>query len=105
MISVLVETGFISNPTEAKRLANTDYQRKLAEAITEGLDNYLTQYPVPGSYYATLKSNSKIHVIGRGDTLSSIANRYGVSLLALRRTNNLSSDQINVGQKIKIPNS
>ena len=52
MISVLVETGFISNPTEARRLASKSYQVKLAEAITKGLDNYLTQYPVPGSYYA-----------------------------------------------------
>jgi N-acetylmuramoyl-L-alanine amidase len=105
MISVLVETGFISNPAEAKRLSNRSYQTKLAEAITVGLDNYLKQYPVPGSYYATIKPYNKVHVIGRGDTLSSIANRYGVSLLALRRTNNLSSDRIKVGQKITIPST
>lgn len=105
MISVLVETGFISNPTEAKRLADPNYQQKLVDAIAEGLENYLTQYPVPGSYYATLKSDNREHVTGRGDTLSSIANRYGVSMSAIREKNNLSSDQIKVGQKIKIPST
>lgn len=105
MVSVLVETGFISNPTEAKRLSDPAYQHKLAEAITEGLENYLTQYPLPGSYYATLKAGNRVHVIGRGDTLSSIASRYGVSTASIRENNNLPSDQIQLGQKIKIPGS
>ncbi len=104
MISVLVETGFISNPAEARQLANSAYQQKLVKAMSTGLENYLTQYPVPGSYYATLKQHH-VHVIARGDTLSSIATRYGVSLASIRQLNNLSSDQINIGQKIKIPAS
>jgi len=103
MISVLVETGFISNPTEAKRLANPKYQIKLANSITKGLDNYLKQYPVPGTYYATLKKKDKNYVISRGDTLSGIAARYGISTSALRKANNLSSDRIKIGQKIRIP--
>lgn len=106
MISVLVETGFISNPGEAMRLADPSYQNKLVEAITNGLENYLKQYPVPGSYYATLKPvRASEHVIGSGDTLSSIASRYGVSVNSLKKANGLSSNSIKVGQKIKIPAS
>jgi N-acetylmuramoyl-L-alanine amidase len=107
MISVLVETGFISNPKEARRLASSSYQQKLATAITEGLESYLMQYPdaVPGTYYANLKKKNRVHVIGRGDTLSAIATRYGVSLSSIKRENKMSSDRIKIGQKLKIPRS
>ncbi len=103
MISVLVETGFISNPKEARRLATPAYQKKLAEAITVGLDNYLKQYPIPGSYYATLKKKTRTHVVERGDTLSGIAQRYGVSMSSVRKVNKMSSDRVKLGQKLKIP--
>ena len=39
--SVLVETAFISNPEEEKRLIDPRYQRKVAEAIFNGLKRYL----------------------------------------------------------------
>jgi N-acetylmuramoyl-L-alanine amidase len=39
--SILVETGFISNPIEARNLSTTAYQAKLAFAITQGLQAYL----------------------------------------------------------------
>ena len=38
--SVLIETGFVSNPSEAKRLTQRDYQEKIAQAITQGVDLY-----------------------------------------------------------------
>lgn len=40
MPSVLVETGFLSNPSEAELLASPDYQQKMAEAIVEGIERY-----------------------------------------------------------------
>ncbi|MFK7964780.1 MAG: N-acetylmuramoyl-L-alanine amidase [Burkholderiaceae bacterium] len=43
--SVLVETAFISNPDEEKRLIDPRYQRKVAGAIFEGLKNYLKSNP------------------------------------------------------------
>jgi N-acetylmuramoyl-L-alanine amidase len=43
--SVLVETAFISNPTEEKRLNNEDYQNKLAGAILGGIKRYFAQNP------------------------------------------------------------
>ena len=44
--SVLIETAFISNPEEEKRLNDEEYQDKLAEAIMRGIRQYLTRNPV-----------------------------------------------------------
>ncbi len=41
MPSVLVETGYVTNPTECRRLANADYQDRIAKGIAEGIYNYL----------------------------------------------------------------
>lgn len=49
--SILVETGFISNPQEEKNLANSAYQKKLAQAILQGIQCYLKQHPPAGSYW------------------------------------------------------
>ena len=51
MVSLLVETGFISNPDEEQRLADSDYQRELAVKIGNGILNFCRQYPVPGTYF------------------------------------------------------
>jgi len=40
MPSVLVEVGFISNPTEAKRLVNASYQKRLAIGLANGVERY-----------------------------------------------------------------
>jgi N-acetylmuramoyl-L-alanine amidase len=48
--SILVETAFISNPEEEKRLNDEDYQDKLARAILDGIRDYVTKHPPrPGS--------------------------------------------------------
>lgn len=52
MVSLLVETGFISNPEEEEKLTNKQHQRELARAIFEGVLRYNQRYPVPGSYFA-----------------------------------------------------
>lgn len=39
--SILVETGFMTNPTEEKRLADAAYQHQLAAALAAGVENYL----------------------------------------------------------------
>jgi N-acetylmuramoyl-L-alanine amidase len=50
MPSILVETAFISNPEEEKRLNDEAYQDKLARAILEGIRDYIAKHPPrPGS--------------------------------------------------------
>lgn len=43
--SILVETAFISNPGEEKKLNNDAYQEKLASAILDGIKNYFSSNP------------------------------------------------------------
>jgi N-acetylmuramoyl-L-alanine amidase len=43
--SILVETAFISNPEEEKRLADDDYQDQMAEAILRGIKRYFAKNP------------------------------------------------------------
>ena len=43
--SILVETAFISNPDEEKRLKNDAYQDKMAEAIVAGIKRYFAKNP------------------------------------------------------------
>ncbi len=44
--SVLIETGFISNPTEEQKLRSAAYQRKLAKAIRKGVEAFASKDPV-----------------------------------------------------------
>ncbi len=43
--SILIETAFISNPEEERRLRNRDYQAEMAQAILEGVQAYLSRNP------------------------------------------------------------
>ncbi|MEC8428019.1 MAG: N-acetylmuramoyl-L-alanine amidase [Pseudomonadota bacterium] len=105
--SILVETGFISNPDEAKKLSSHYYRSNMAKSIFKGVKQYFNQYPPAGSYVAWKKAGGKDreHVIARGDTLSGIAKRYNVSVNQLRSANSLSSSTIRIGQRLKIPAS
>ena len=43
--SILIETAFISNPDEERRLNDEDYQEKMAEAILKGIKGYFAKNP------------------------------------------------------------
>ncbi|WP_394561466.1 N-acetylmuramoyl-L-alanine amidase [Aquipseudomonas alcaligenes] len=107
--SILVETGFISNPNEAQKLSTLGHQQALARSITSGVRQFFQQNPPPGTYIAMLRDSGKIaagpreHVVTSGESLALIAQRYQVSLSALRSANSLRSDTIKVGQTLSIP--
>lgn len=100
--SLLVETAFISHPEEERRLTDPVHQQRLADAIFDGVQQYLHKYPPPGLMTASA-DNPQRHTIHPGDTLSEIAQRYHVSLSSLRTINGLTDDTIRVGQVLKIP--
>ncbi|MFV9681678.1 N-acetylmuramoyl-L-alanine amidase [Pseudomonas sp. NY15367] len=107
--SILVETGFISNPNEAKKLHTASHQQALARSITTGVKQFFHENPPPGTYVAWLRDEGKIaagpreHVVARGESLALIAQRYQISLAALRSANKLNGDVIKVGQTLQIP--
>ncbi len=101
--SVLVETGFISNPTEEARLIQSWYQRSLAQAIFKGLNEYCLAHPPADSWLAQRTSRYKQHVVQSGETLDIVAKHYGISRDSLRRLNGLTQSLLNEGQVLRIP--
>lgn len=107
MPSILVETAFISNPSEEKKLRDKGHQGRLANAILAGIRNYFYTNPPPDTQIAMKLRREPTrqvrHVITPGDTLSEIAERYNVSTAAIRAANKLSTDNIRIGQTLSIP--
>ncbi len=133
--SLLVETGFISNPNGERLLGSSAYQDKIAHAIYEGLRNYFLTHPLqtgpkvenrpllasatavtepppastslrqPGPIETTaaLGGATQIHVVKRGETLTGIAAHYSTTNSALRDLNRLKKDGVWVGQRLKVP--
>lgn len=99
--SVLIETGFISNPQEERNLTSFAHQQKLARAIYTAVDTYFSDNPPDGTLYAT--TQLKQHKIRSGESLSVVAKRYNVSVSNLKKKNNLKSNVIKVGQTLIIP--
>jgi N-acetylmuramoyl-L-alanine amidase len=100
--SILVETAFISNPKEERRLRDPRHQQSLAEAILDGLRGYFADNPPPGTRVAKA-GGIRRHVVRRGDTLSHIAQRYGVGVSKLRAANDIRGDRLLVGKTLLIP--
>lgn len=99
--SVLIETGFISNPHEEKLLNSSAHQQKLAKSIAIAINNYFTRNPPDGTLLAAIRT--KEHRVSRGESLSVVAQRYNVSVGQLKLANNLKSNVVRIGQTLKIP--
>jgi N-acetylmuramoyl-L-alanine amidase len=127
--SILVETAFISNPKEERKLRDPAHQKRLAAAVMGGVKNYFESTPPPGTWFAaqaaqrsgvqlastgksTTSSSTRadagvrdLHKVNRGESLGSIARQYGVSVSALKNANQMSSDTVRAGVMLAIPTS
>jgi N-acetylmuramoyl-L-alanine amidase len=101
--SILIETAFISNAEEERRLNDPQHQQRLAEAIVEGVRNHFHAAPPPGTWIAANARPAREHIVARGETLSLIAQRHGVTVASLKRENRLRSDALRAGVVLRIP--
>jgi len=104
--SILIETGYLTNPEEARRLNNSAFQQRLAASIAQGVMNYFYDAPPEGTLVAWQKENGIVpgsYTVKRFDSLSVIAQRFGVSQSDLKKINGLNSDVIHIGQVLTIP--
>ena len=103
--SVLVETAFISNPGEEKLLGSRGGQRKLAKAIFRGVEAFVRQDMSLrlANVGVNLGADQRTHLVRRGDTLSALAQHYGVGLGRLRAENSIRGDRLLVGKELRIP--
>jgi len=99
--SVLVETAFISNPREERRLNDTRYQQKLANAMLKGVKKYFKQNPPPNTQLA--QANNRTVRVAPGDTLSKIAQTMRVSIADIKSLNQMRSEKLFAGQVLHIP--
>ncbi len=96
--SVLVETAFISNPDEERKLKNEQHQERLASAMLQGIRSYFHDHAPPGTLLAMRE-----HRIKAGETLGMIAQRYQVSTRILKKENRLPDDNVRAGDTLRIP--
>lgn len=105
--SILVETGFISNPNEENKLRSKSHQTKLANSIFKGVHSFFDAHPPPDTLLAYEKRMhiyaSDTYIVASGDTLSQIAMRHKTTVSKLKSHNQLQQNQIYIGQAIVIP--
>lgn len=100
--SILIETGFISNPIEERRLNSSYYQKRIASAIFKGMRNYFWVHAPPGTMLANERGPMR-YVVKSGDNLSVIASRFAMSVQKIKAYNQLQTSTIRRGQILKIP--
>jgi len=108
--SVLVETAFISNPEEERRLSDSDFQARLAQRLLKGIQGYFSDYRplmtvASASDAGAVEPVADAYTVQSGDTLSEIAARFSISMAALRVANGLGSDTIRIGDRLTIPST
>lgn len=109
--SILVETGFISNPHEERNLTSQAYQTRLSQAIFHGLKQYFSDNPPRGTRIEALNSGplpaaKGQYVVRKGDSLTLIAARHHLSLNQLCTANRLARNAaVRIGQTLVIPSA
>ena len=93
---LLIEYGFIDNSKDLAKLQNNILS--YGEAVVRAVAEY-TNTP----YYAPGEAESNIYVVQKGDTLYAIAQKLNTTVAELKAANNLNSNLLSVGQKLKIP--
>ena len=131
--SILVETAFISNPVEERKLRDPTHQAELAQAVMGGVRNYFEATPPPGTWFAAEaarrsgamlaaaqpdsdshasvaaassradESVRDLHRVTRGESLGSIARQYGVTVGALKSANRIDGNTVRAGAVLAIP--
>ena len=92
--TIIVEYGFTDSTKDDVNQIKNNW-RNLAEAVVKGLADYI------GVPYQTNTSN--YYVVNKGDSLWSIAKKYGTTVEELKKANNLLTNNLGIGTKLIIP--
>lgn len=89
--TVIVEYGFLDNANDARKLKNN--YKAYADAIVDAVLDYK----------GISVDNSGYYIVKKGDSLWSIANNNGTTVNEIKSLNNLTSNSLSIGQKLKLP--
>lgn len=95
--TLIVEYGFLDSTGDDVNLIKNNWE-DLAEAVVKALANYI------GVLYS-LNEESDYYVVKKGDSLWSIAKKYNMTVDELKSINNLKSNLLSIGQRLKIKES
>ena len=98
--SIIVEYGFLDSTGDDVSQIKNNWQN-LAEAVVRALADYIGFAYIPPEGLEEIDDN--IYIVKKGDTLYGIANKYGISVDELKAINNLTSNNLSVGQVLQIP--
>ena len=107
--SLLIESGYITNTTDAKNLDSPRWRQKFADAVVEGITHWFYERPPRGSLIAWQQANPQqprldvSYTVKRGDSLSELADQFGVTMTSLKFANEMHTSSIQVGQILTIP--
>ncbi|MEO6066065.1 MAG: N-acetylmuramoyl-L-alanine amidase [Lysobacterales bacterium] len=101
--SILVESAFLSNPEEERKLNSVSERRKLANAVLTGIRDHFHAQPLPGTWIAAHRQAPREHIVAPGETIAVIAMRHGISVTSLRQANDLRTDNLRIGVVLRIP--
>lgn len=95
--AVLLETAFLTHPEDYEYLLREANRENLAEAIAKGAKEYLESV-------AVYEETQRIHTVKKGETLSAIAKRYGVTVDSIVKANKIKDKNvIRTGSVFVIP--
>ncbi|MBO67686.1 MAG: N-acetylmuramoyl-L-alanine amidase [Acidiferrobacteraceae bacterium] len=97
--SILVEVGYITNASDARRLREKETQHKIAAAILRGIIRYCHATPE----CPLKKYRETFYTVRQGDSLSKIASRLGSETYLIKRWNGLTKTIIHPQQKLIVP--
>lgn len=113
--SILVETGFLSNPEEEKKLSTIAYRKKVAYMIYESLVEYRRKnapQPIKNTSKereithqdkSTIQDSGVRHKVKSGETLNGVAKKYNVKANDIQSLNKLKRRELWIGETLKIP--
>lgn len=90
--AITVEYGFLDSTKDDVNQLKNNWQQ-LTDAAIQGIIDYIGNIDIVENVY----------VVKKGDSLYSIARKYNTTVDELKRINNLSNDNLYIGQKLKVP--
>jgi len=93
---VIVEYGFIDNANDLARIQNN--YRSYVDAVVDAVITTSEGENVP-----VVPEGENVYIVQSGDSLWTIANRYGTTVAELKALNNLTSNNLSIGQVLRIP--